>query len=125
MSNVIKNTITAIGTAIAALGEGWDWAQDFADAEGERHIIDGEEYIDTLPDEVSREAAREYAESVNSAYAAAQEHAEMARRELAAGDVPRALEHLEEAARYERQTGDDAAMAEPLRLVEGLVDQED
>lgn len=111
---------TAIRAAIAALEEGWDWAQDFADAGGERHVIDGEEYIDTLPDETSREAAREYAEFVQSSYAGAQEAAEEAQKQIQIGDVQKALDQIREASRLERETGDDAAMAAPRKMIEKL-----
>lgn len=116
----IDNIIAAIDTATAALKSGWDWAQDFADDAGERHVIDGEEYIDDLPDEKSREAAREYNEFVQSTYAAAQEAAEEAQKQIQIGDVSEALDQIQEASRLEAETGDDAAMAAPRRLIEKL-----
>ena len=116
----IDNIIAAIDTAIHALSEGWDWPQDFADENGERHVVSDPEFIDNLPDEKSRAAAREYNEFVQSTYAAAQEAAEEAQKQIQIGDVSEALDQIQEASRMEAETGDDAAMAAPRRLIERL-----
>lgn len=107
----------ALRTAISMLDAGWDWPQDFADKHGVRHVIDGEAYIDDLPDETARAAAREYAEFVRGAYATACAYAEHALDALAAGDMTEARDLIDDAARYERETGDEAAMGRPLAMV--------
>lgn len=102
----IKTIQEEIKTAIEALEEGWEWAQDFVDAEGERHVIDGPAWIAALPDDKSRDAAKAYDESVASDYAGAQEELEKASGLLESGDISGALEAAEEAARFEQKTGD-------------------
>ena len=109
-----------IKTAISALEEGWDWAQDFADEEGNRHVIDGPGWIDYLPDDTAREAAEAYNESVASDYAGAREELKKASRLLEAGDTAGALEAASAAARFERQTGDDMFCRPIIKKIEEI-----
>lgn len=117
-------TYTAINeeikVAIEALKEGWDWAQDFRDENGDRHVIDGPGWIEDLPDERSLQEAREYNAFVESAYSAAIEELKKAAGLLESDDIAGATEAASAAARFERETGDDMFCRPILEKIEEI-----
>lgn len=123
--NNYDDTINAIRDAAHELRiSGWDWNEDFADAEGVRHVIDGPGEIDSLPDDTAKDAARSYTDQIDSLFQAAAQAADDAADALESGSVEEAVEELRSASRLEGEAGDDVIVRPVLKLVQSLLDEE-
>ena len=101
MNDTIKKIIEALPNGFDP-----DWPVDFQDDAGERHICNGAGDIDSLP-ETARPAARRYWREVETSIAWAQDAEKEVVIALHEGRYDDARDALEEAARCERQWGDD------------------
>lgn len=118
-----KMSIEEIAAAIEKIGGfSYDWTMTWGEKQEETN---GKGDWENLESEEARESAKEYEEKVMAASEEAAECEEKAVEALRAGEPAKGLEALEEAARLERQFGDDPTYSWLREELEARIEEQE